>query len=128
MTKKIMVVDDSKLVRNAVIKSLQPDYDVIACESAESALKQIVEKKPDLILMDINLSGMNGIEAVKIIKNNDDTKHIPVIMLTQRNDTKNLLDSYSSGADDYLLKELTVKEVKNKVKLFLEGVNTKIQN
>ena len=122
MKQKVMVVDDSPMIRNIIQNELKNDYEVAAFSSAEDALSQIVDINPELILMDINLPGMNGITAVEEIKKRDESKNIPIIMLTNQKESKNLIKAYAAGADDYLLKDLTVKEVKNKIKTFLENL------
>jgi two-component system, OmpR family, alkaline phosphatase synthesis response regulator PhoP len=120
MKKKIVNFDDSKIIRNIINKELSEDYEIISFENAEEGLTKLDKIIPDLIIMDVEMPGMDGIAAVEEIKKNKFLEHIPVIMLTNRKDQKLIFTAYAAGADDYLLKDLTVKEIKNKVKALLE--------
>lgn len=119
MKKKIVIVDDSKMIRDVMHKELSLEYDITAYQSAEDALDKIEKIMPDLIIMDYNLPGMDGIKAIETIKENKFLSHIPIIMLTNKKDQKLIFTAYAAGADDYLLKDLTVSEMKNKVSALL---------
>lgn len=81
--KKILVIDDDADLAETTKSVLEyAGFQAVTSESAEAGIKAIQEDKPDLILMDIKLPGMLGSEALKILKENEEFKHIPVIFLT----------------------------------------------
>jgi CheY-like chemotaxis protein len=110
----ILLVDDSKSDQVIVQRALEDGR--IACElaiaengkEALSKLDEIRQSKekmfPDIILMDINMPVMGGKQALEFIRNDDDLKHIPVIMLTTSNRDKDILESYELGVNAYLTK------------------------
>ena len=103
--KKILVVDDSADMRIYVEVILNKlGYEMLeACDGIE-AIEKTIEQKPDIILMDIMMPNMDGIEATLTIKNNPKTKKIPIIMLTALLDSNVVMKSYDYGADYYLNK------------------------
>ncbi len=103
---RVMIVEDDAAVRDGLrlLISGSEGYSCIAaCASAEDALEEISGQKPDVVLMDINLPGMNGIECVVHIKNN--WPHIQVMMLTVFDNTDEIFRSLTAGATGYLLKK-----------------------
>jgi DNA-binding NarL/FixJ family response regulator len=108
---RVMVVDDSEMARQGIrmILELDPAFEVVAeCGSGEEALRLCEEWMPDLILMDINLPGMDGLEATKRIK--DHFPYVKVVMVTVSDDIAHLFDALKKGAQGYLLKNLRPEE------------------
>jgi len=106
-TIRIMLVDDQKLMLDGVqtILSIHPDYEVIAtATSGEDAIQQLKNIQPDLILMDIRMPGMGGVEATKYIK--EHYPDITVLILTTFDDDEYIIDALSYGASGYLLKDI----------------------
>lgn len=103
--KKILVVDDDDEIRNYLQENLDRYYSVMASTNGEEA-KEILDNNSDisLVVADIMMSGINGIELCKYIKNNINLSHIPVILVTAKSDVNTQLDGFSSGADDYICK------------------------
>ena len=102
--KSILVVDDNPQVRNYLRKKLAPKYRVTAVESAELALEVIRKIQPDLVISDVVMGDMNGISFCKLIKTDEELKHIPVILLTGGTSEEVKLKGAEVGADDYITK------------------------
>ena len=103
---KVMIVEDDQAVRDGLhmLISGSEGYDCIAaCGTAEEALREISHHKPQVVLMDINLPGMNGIECVVHIKNS--WPEIQIMMLTVFDNTDEIFKSLTAGATGYLLKK-----------------------
>jgi len=102
---KLMVVDDDQLTRD-FIKGFfeQRKYHVVTAESGEQALEFIPKEKPDLVLLDVNMGGMDGIETLKAIKKQD--RDIVVIMVTVASDDETRQRAQKYGADDFVTKPI----------------------
>ncbi|RLF43701.1 MAG: two-component system response regulator, partial [Thermoplasmata archaeon] len=111
MSKKIMVVDDEYEVADIVKKMLESEgFEVIIANSGEEALKKLEKERPDLILLDIMMPGMDGWETLKKIKSNEKFRDIPVSMLTALpltpDDTK---DKPINSIENYIVKPFSKK-------------------
>ena len=107
MTKKerILVVDDEEDILELVRYNLVGEgYDVLCAETGEQALKVAGSERPDLIVLDLMLPSINGIEVAKALKNDIKTRHIPIIMLTARGEEADVVLGLETGADDYITK------------------------
>ena len=103
---RVFVVDDEAVARNGIALALSDEYDVQAFENAEDALDALPRQRPDLVLLDIGLPGMSGIEALKQIKRTaPDTL---VVMITAYEDLTTVVDAMKSGAYDYIVKPVHV--------------------
>jgi putative two-component system response regulator len=102
--KTIFLVDDNLTNLTVGKTALAEHYNVFTLNSGEKLLKMLEKNIPDLILLDIEMPEMNGYDVIKIIKNKDKTKHIPVIFLTARDDAEGELEGLSLGAIDYITK------------------------
>jgi two-component system cell cycle response regulator len=114
----ILVVDDNKITTKLLRRYLEANgfeateaYDGIDC------LEKVDEKHPDAIVLDVMMPRMDGYETVKNLKSKDETKHIPVVIVTALNDVANQLKSIEAGADDFLSKPIEEKLLIAKVKL-----------
>ena len=103
-TYSIYIVDDEAVIRDGITLALEPDYNIAAFETAETALPAMKKKLPDLILFDIGLPGMSGIEALEQIK----TAHpdVLVIMITAYEDVQTVIKAMKLGAYDYVVKPI----------------------
>lgn len=107
MTKKerILVVDDEEDILELVRYNLAGEgFEVLLAETGEQALKVAGSEQPDLIILDLMLPGINGIEVAKTLKNDARTRHIPIIMLTARGEEGDVVLGLETGADDYVTK------------------------
>src|SRR5215467_11373527 len=105
-TKKILLVDDSSTSRMTARMLLAERGSYVltsACDGVEGVEKAIAER-PDLILMDIEMPRMNGLEACKILKQSEVTRSIPVILLTMRGEESSVQRGYAVGCSDFLTK------------------------
>ena len=109
---KILVVDDNRDNIDLVRDILEiEEYDVIDALTGQIALEVIPDELPDLILLDINMPGMNGFEVCEALKSDDRTNHIPIIMLTAQSDVDSRVQGLAVGADDYLAKPFSPREL-----------------
>lgn len=122
---KILVVDDEQDICEILQYNLEIEgYEVSSVNSAEDALDLIsnAEDKnglPDLLLLDVMMGGMSGFQLSRKLKENPDFANIPVIFITALDDEDNLVKGLNLGADDYIAKPLSMKEVKARVKAVL---------
>jgi len=102
---KILVVDDEEDIRELVKYNLAREgYKIICASSGEKALKKARAKLLDLIVLDLMLPGIDGLEVTKILKNDPKTQHIPIIMLTAKEEEADIVTGLELGADDYITK------------------------
>jgi DNA-binding response OmpR family regulator len=103
--KKIFFVEDDNAFYNLCAMELKnKGYETTHVPEGSSAVEKIISEKPDVILLDIVLPGMSGLDVLKELKDRDETKNIKVIMLTNFGTDENVSKSMSLGADDYLMK------------------------
>lgn len=108
---KILIVDDEEALRSGLQAYLDLEgYVVSAVSSAEEALTFDL-KKFDLILLDIMMDGISGIEMAQILKNQTDTSDIPIIFLTAKDSDDDMVSGLNLGADDYIAKPYSIKNV-----------------
>ncbi len=112
---KILVVDDDQSILDAMEITLKlQDYEVETTTKGEETFSKIKSFKPDLIFMDVYLSGMDGREICKQIKQENKTKHIPVIIFSANKSMKEVFKD--SGANDFIGKPFNMNELYDKVK------------
>jgi two-component system, sensor histidine kinase and response regulator len=120
-SKKILIVDDNLKNLQVTAKILKDKgFAISLAQSGQSALTQIEQHKPDLILLDIMMPGMDGFEVCIKLKENTETKDIPVIFLTAKTETEDIVRGFELGGADYITKPF------NKDELFAR-VNNHIQ-
>jgi DNA-binding response OmpR family regulator len=124
--KRILVVDDERDLCDILLFNLHAaGYQAEAAYSAEEALQQIVNCKSsnsklyDLLLLDVMMPGMSGFELAKRLKEDEQTRNIPIIFLTAKDTEEDTLQGFSLGADDYVTKPFSVREVMARVKAVL---------
>ncbi|ATE62357.1 response regulator [Thauera sinica] len=114
---KILVVDDSPTERLALTEVLaRHGYHVITAESGEDAIAKSRTEKPDLILMDVVMPGMNGYQATRTISRSDATRRIPIIMCTSKGLETDKIWGMRQGAYDYLVKPVDHAELLARIK------------
>ncbi len=128
MKYKILVVDDEPDVLELVEYNLKSaGYDVIRAVDGQEALKKAKNGKPDLILLDIMLPGIDGFEVCKVLKREQETSAIPIIMLTAKAAEVDRVVGLELGADDYIVKPFSPRELVLRVKAVLKRVKGEIQ-
>jgi two-component system chemotaxis response regulator CheY len=116
--KKILVVDDSSLMRNFAkgsFKQLKLN-NVDEAENGEEALLKLKKKRYDLILSDLHMPNMNGLELLKAVRSDSNLKDIPFIIMTLHGKKDLLLEAVKEGLNDYLLKPVTAGSLGQKLK------------
>ena len=113
---KILVVDDIPLNVLLVKKMLQPlGFDTSEAEDGVVAMEKIEADKPDLILLDLMMPRMDGLEVLRRLRASDDTKSIPVIILSALNSNDDVAKGISMGAEDYITKPIIMDRLQSSV-------------
>ncbi len=112
---KILAVDDNSINLAVIEELLGSQYNLITVSTGIDALKMAQEFRPDLILLDIMLQGMNGYEVCQQIRKSSSLKHTKIIMVSAKAMTSERLKGYQVGADDYLTKPFDGEELLAKV-------------
>jgi CheY-like chemotaxis protein len=115
--KKILLVDDSStaLMIESTLLGRAP-YDVVTARDGREAIAKAQTEKPDLILMDVVMPHMTGIEACRAIRAQDDTRRIPIILVTTRGEIDNVEKGFASGCNDYVTKPINGIELLAKIR------------
>ncbi|MBC7922240.1 MAG: response regulator [Ferruginibacter sp.] len=111
----VLVVEDHPDLRTYIREQLLTDYLVLEAEAGEKGWQLAEETLPDLVVSDVMMPGMNGLELLARLKNGDKTSHIPVILLTAKAGRENKLEGLGAGADDYLVKPFDAEELRVRV-------------
>jgi DNA-binding response OmpR family regulator len=115
--KKILVVDDSRTALFMVTTILRKErYELVTASDGEQALEMAAAEHPDLILMDVIMPRKTGFEACRELKRREDTKAIPVILVTTRGEGENVEAGFQSGCNDYVTKPINAQELLTKVR------------
>ena len=113
---KILIIEDTENNRILLTRRLRPrGYDIIAAEDAEKGLPLVEGERPDLILMDVGLPGMNGWDATRQLKSNPATKHVPVIALTAHAMDGDREKAMAAGCDEYEIKPIDFNRLFDKI-------------
>jgi two-component system alkaline phosphatase synthesis response regulator PhoP len=116
----ILVIEDEKNIAELVKYNLEQDgYRVLAAHRGDTGLKAAREKKPDLVILDLMLPELDGLEICKTLRQNPDTTAIPIIMLTARTEEADRVLGLELGADDYMTKPFSPRELLARVKAVL---------
>ena len=119
----ILVVDDEAAIRDMLCIALEAaDYNVIQAENAQQAHAAILDRNPDLVLLDWMMPGTTGLELLRRLKRDELTEKIPVIMLTAKAEEDSKIYGLDSGADDYISKPFSPRELVSRVKAVLRRV------
>ena len=117
--KRILAVDDDIIVLTRITNILRNDYELVTVNSGMWALRYLREEKPDLILLDIRMAQQDGIETLREIRNMEERKDIPVIMLTGVENKDIVVESAKLGVCDYLLKPFSSTELLKRIQRVL---------
>jgi DNA-binding response OmpR family regulator len=118
--KRILLVDDSELILQMAQLMLQRDrYEVVMARDGGEGVAKAQELKPDLILMDVIMPGLDGFEAVRRLREHPDTSHVPIVMVTSRAEAESMETGYECGCSDYIIKPIDAAELLAKVKNLL---------
>jgi len=118
--KQILVVEDEEDIQELVKYNLtKENYQVHCVGSGELGLQQAKKELPDLLVLDLMLPGMNGLEVCRQLKNDSNTNQIPIIMMTAKGEESDIVVGLELGADDYITKPFSVKIFLSRVKAVL---------
>ena len=118
----VLIVDDSPTQLNVISRVLtKHGYEIITAEDGEIGVQKAVNEKPDIILMDVVMPNLNGFQATRQITRNPATSHIPVIMLTSKDQDTDKVWAERQGAADYLTKPPNESDLIVKIKAFAQG-------
>jgi CheY-like chemotaxis protein len=118
--KKVLVVEDVDFNRELVVQLLEDKYHVIEAVNGQEGVELAERERPDLILMDLSLPVMDGWEATRRLKANDDLRLIPIIALTAHAMAGDKEKALAAGCDDYLVKPLDEDELMARIAKYLE--------
>lgn len=125
--KKILLVEDDLFIRELYEFILKKEGLEVTCALDGQQAKELAAQKPDLILLDIMLPRLNGLEVLKDLKNNPQTQSIPIVLLTNLGDRDIITQAFDSGASGYIMKvRLSPTNLPLKIKPFLENPNLKM--
>lgn len=117
MRAKILIVDDESAIRQMVCLALsQANYDCLEAADTAQAQEKILADKPDIILLDWMLPGLSGVEYARRLRREKLTQHIPIIMLTARTEEEDKVKGLDSGADDYITKPFSTRELLSRIR------------
>lgn len=119
MNKVLVVEDEPDILEMVRYNLVQAGFDVASAEQGEGVEKQVQEDRPDLIILDLMLPGIDGLEVCKRLKQNADTRDIPIVMLTARKDEIDRIVGLELGADDYVIKPFSPRELVLRIRAIL---------
>lgn len=126
---RILIVEDEQAIRDMVVFALNNDgYDLSEAENGYHANISINHQKPDLILMDWMLPDVSGVELVRRLKRDEVTRDIPIIMLTAKTQEHDKVQGLDAGADDYITKPFSVKELSARIRAMLRRIDNNHQD
>ena len=124
MSRKVLVVDDEAPIREMLVFVLEQNgFQAIEAEDYDSAIAAMVEPYPDMVLLDWMLPGGSGIQIAKKFKQNEYTRASPIIMLTARGEEEDKVRGLEVGADDYVTKPFSPKELMARIKAVIRRVS-----
>ena len=125
MGTRILAVEDDERIRSAVKLALEDEgWIVDVAESGEEAIEKFDRSTPDVVLIDIMLPGIDGFELCRTLRRTSD---VPVVMVTARNDTHDIVAGLEAGADDYLTKPFAPKELSARIRALLRRIRPSAQ-
>ncbi|MBE0494373.1 MAG: phosphate regulon transcriptional regulator PhoB [Thiomicrospira sp.] len=117
---KILVVEDESAIRDMLNFTLNAaEFDVLEAPNAEQGWKMILEHEPDLLVLDWMLPGVTGVSLAQRIRQNDQTRRLPIIMLTARGEESDQVAGFDAGADDYVVKPFSPRALVARIKALL---------
>ena len=121
--KKILVVDDDQNMLQLLYTFLRDSYRVTTATNGQEALDKIREKRPDLVLLDYLMQGMNGKETLEVIRNDEELKDLPVFFLTGVSDTNKISECLKLDPIGYILKPIGKFSLLAKIRAYFEEVD-----
>jgi len=123
--KQVMVVDDEDFMFRFLDTSLSPYYHLCYASSGKEALQLALETQPDLVLMDVCMPGLDGLDTCRLLKNAPETCHIPILMMSGLDTMQDEMSALDAGADAFVSKPLHVPQVQLLIDDLLLGFSHK---
>jgi len=123
---RLLVVDDEPDAREVLSEALQPDYEILAAEDGEAAVEVARAERPDVVLMDLSMPRLDGLQALERLRSDPSTADIPVIFVSGQGDDAVKVRSLDLGAVDYLQKPFSERELRARVERTLRLVRSQI--
>lgn len=124
MARRILVVEDETAIREMICFVLEQNgFQPIEAEDYDSALSFLIDPYPDLVLLDWMIPGGSGLQVIKQMKRESNTRDIPIIMLTAKGEEEDKVQGLETGADDYVIKPFSPKELVARVKAILRRLS-----
>ena len=124
----ILVVEDEQDIRNLLVFNLEKnDFNVQAVDNGEKALSLIRSNNFDLILLDLMIPGISGFDLTRILKNDDETSEVPIIMLTAKGEEHDIVKGLEIGAQDYITKPFSPKVVIARINKVIQNKNKSLK-
>jgi DNA-binding response OmpR family regulator len=121
MGNRVLVVDDEPEVVSVISEALtRAGFSVLSARDGAECLRMVASRQPDLVILDVNMPGMNGFKALHALREKEDTRNLPVVMLTVRHERGDELAGLLAGADLYLKKPCKMEHLIAGVKRLLE--------
>jgi DNA-binding response OmpR family regulator len=118
---RVLIVEDEQdiagLIKHTLERSGDAEAEIVA--SGDAALKAVAANPPDLIILDLNLPVLSGVEVCRILRSRSDARHVPIIMLTARTAENDRVSGLETGADDYVTKPFSLRELTARVRAVL---------
>ena len=119
MRKKILIVDDAETIVMMERMILGKTYEVVTARNGLEAVEMAVSEHPDLILLDVVMPMLGGVETCRQLRGKAETREIPIIMVSTRSEAESVEASFESGCSDYLTKPINGLELLSRVKSFI---------
>ena len=125
--KKVLVVEDHPVMRELLIWQMElMGFSAIPAKHGKEGVEKAVQEKPELILMDIMMPGMDGREATRLLRSHPETHDIPILAATALFRDADLKTCIDAGCNDYIVKPFTFQELQGKVQEFISGANPSV--
>ena len=125
---RVLIVEDEHdiagLIKHTLERTGEAEAEIVG--SGDAALRAVAERPPDLIILDLNLPVLGGVEVCRLLRSRSDAKHLPIIMLTARTSEDDRVGGLELGADDYVTKPFSLRELAARVRAVLRR-GTKVQ-
>jgi two-component system, OmpR family, alkaline phosphatase synthesis response regulator PhoP len=118
---RVLIVEDEQDIAGLIKHTLERNGNAEAeiVQSGDAALKAVADRPPDLIILDLNLPVLSGVEVCRILRSRSDARHVPIIMLTARTGENDRVSGLELGADDYVTKPFSLRELTARVRAVL---------
>ena len=123
----VLLIDDNQDVLGYLDKLLEDEYDLIYAKNGEEGVEKALRYVPDLIISDVMMPKMNGIALCNVLKANMETSHIPIILLTAKDNMESIQEGYEHGADDYIVKPFNSKILQTRIRNLLD-IRSQLRN